>query len=468
MTEHNTPRPSSGRGPVEEGLAADLSTRSTVAAAPTSLPASTEVAPQSGAVATQELIDGGARVSKLFILGICLATFGVMLAYILPSAFSLSVVINRLAPGKEEILGGLVATGSLASMLAGPAVGVWSDRTRSRFGRRRLFLLGGFVVGFVGLVILGVASNIGLLFVGWIVGALGLGTTVAALLNVQADRLPESQRGRVASLTGFATMVAPILGVGLAFTVVSSQLLLFAVPGLIAGVFVVIFGLFLNDPDTRQKQLAPLSFGAIAAKYLFNPRTHPAYGWNWAGRLVFFLGISGSTTFTTFFFAQRLGVQVDQVAGVIAAVSLIGIVGGVVGGIGAGFLSDRLKRRRIFILVGAIFFTGGSVAMAFASDLPALAVGMLITNLGIGAFTAVDQAIVLDVLPDRDTDTGRYMALMTFSQGIPQVIAPLVAGLVITIGATADQKNYALLYLLSGIFALVGAAIVFFKVKAVR
>ncbi|WP_425826608.1 MFS transporter [Streptomyces fractus] len=408
------------------------------------------------------------RVRGAFIFGLVAATFGVMMAIILPTAFSLSVVLERIAPGREQMLGGIAAAGALAGMLSGPAAGVWSDRTRSRHGRRRPFLLGGLVVGVAGSVVLAFAGNVGMLYAGWIVANLGLGTSVAALLNIQADRLPEEQRGRVAGLTGFAGMTAPVLGVALASALGGDQRMLFLVPGAVATVCIVAFGLLMKDPDTRDHAQVPLSFGTVAAKYVFDPRKHPAFAWNWLGRIVFFMGISGSTTFTTFFFAQRLDMPVHEVAGVVASLSVLGIGGGIIGNIGSGYLSDKVKRRRVFILAGAMAIAAGSVVTALAGGVLGIAVGLLITNFGIGVFSAVDQAIVLDVLPERDTDAGRYMALMAFSQGIPNILAPLIAGYVITIGAGEGAKNYTLLFLLTGAFALIGAAIIHTKVKSVR
>ncbi|MBP2328986.1 MFS family permease [Kibdelosporangium banguiense] len=423
------------------------------------------VAPQTGVMATPKVLT---RVGPMFVIGLVFATFGVMLALILPSAFSLSLAIERIAPGREEILGWLSAAGSIAALVTGPLVGVLSDRTRSRLGRRRPFMLGGLAVGLLGLVVLGLASSVALLHVGWILTQLGWGTATASLLNVQADRLPAEQRGRVAGLTGFATMVAPTVGVALASGIASNLLLLFVLPGVVGGILLLLFAIFYKDADSRGLTFERLTFAQLGAKYVFDPRKHPPYAWNWLGRLMFFLGISSTTTFTTFFFAQRLDIPLSQLASELAFVSLIGIIGITAGAIGGGFLSDRLGRRRVFIVVGAVGFAIGSVITALAPDLLMLIAGSLVMNLAIGVFTSVDQAIVLDILPERDTDAGRYMALMGLSQGIPNIVAPLIAGVLITIGTAGEGKNYAILYWLAGVFVLAGALIIYLRVKTVR
>ena len=99
--------------------------------------------------------------------------------------------------------------------------------------------------------------------------------------------------------------------------------------------------------------------------------------------------------------------------------------------------------------------------------MPTLIAGAVVMNLALAAFGAVDQAIVMAILPDR-AEAGRYMAVVQFAQKIPSAFAPLLAAAIITIGATEDLKNYTLLYLLGGVCALIGAGLIFFKVKSIR
>jgi len=48
--------------------------------------------------------------------------------------------------------------------------------------------------------------------------------------TVQADKLPESQRGKVGAITGFATMVAPVVGAVVGGMVATQPYLLFLLP----------------------------------------------------------------------------------------------------------------------------------------------------------------------------------------------------------------------------------------------
>ncbi|TCR26264.1 hypothetical protein [Streptomyces sp. BK205] len=57
-------------------------------------------------------------------------------------------------------------------------------------------------------------------------------------------------------------------------------------------------------------------------------------------------------------------------------------------------------------------------------------------TLGLGLFAAVDQAMLLDELPERGSDAYRFLGIVGFATAIPQSVAPLVASGILLIGAT--------------------------------
>ncbi|WP_394552023.1 MFS transporter [Agromyces sp. MMS24-JH15] len=394
--------------------------------------------------------------------------FGVYLAFVTPLAIALSIRVNALEPGHAEYLGYILGIGSLAALLVGPLGGQLSDRTRSRLGRRRPWLIGGMIGGTIALVVLAVAPNLVVLTIGWVLAQMTFSQVINNFVTIQADRLPLSQRGKVAGITGLATMVAPVFGSAVAGSLASSPFALFLVPGVIAVILVGLFVLRYQEEDSRGLTFdARLTFTSVVAKYVFNPMENRDFGWNWLGRFLFFFGLTLATTFTAFFYAQRLGLSVEQVGGLIAIAGLIGVVGTILGAVGGGFLSDRLKRRKPFILTAAVVFLAGTVLQAIAPDLTLLIVGSVLGNFAIGVFSAVDQALMIDVLPEKDTDAGRYISITQFAVTIPQAVAPVAASLILAIGVSAADKNYPLLYIVAGVFTLLGGLVIL-RIKSVR
>ncbi|MBD7996713.1 MFS transporter [Arthrobacter sp. Sa2CUA1] len=410
-----------------------------------------------------------APVGKRYIWLMVLAQFGVFVAFITPLAISLAIRLNELAPGREEYLGYITGAGAFAVMLTSPFLGVASDRTRTRLGRRRPFMIGGMILGIVSLVVMATAPSVLVLGTGWVLAQLGWGTVLSNLLISTADRLPESQRGKVAGLTGFATQVAPVVGVVLAGSFASNNLLLFLVPGAVGVLLTSLFVLLVHEKDSRGNTFdEKLNLGRLLRKYLYNPKQHPDFSWNWLGRFFFYFGLTLNTTFTAFFFASRLGVSVTEVAGILAILSMAGILATTAGAIGGGFLSDKLRRRRAFVCASGLIFGAGAIIMALSSDMPMLVAGSLLGSLGIGMFSAVDQALLLDVLPERETDAGRFMGIISFATSIPQSIAPLIAPIFLAVGVTAGgEKNYLLLYVIAAACTVLGGLVVL-RIRSVR
>ncbi|WP_447648117.1 MFS transporter [Microbacterium forte] len=406
-------------------------------------------------------------VSSWNIVLLVAATFGAGMAMIVPMAYSLAVRLDQLAPGRTEALGIVLAVGSAATLVLAPLTGILSDRLRSRWGRRRPFTVIGLLIGAVSVPVMAFAPTLGVLTIGWTLSTIGWGTAAASIGNWQADRLPPRQRGRVSGLTGVTMQVAPVVGIILVGFFRDQVLLVFALPAVVGVVLVVAFLSVVHDPDSRGMEFeGRLTLTGLLRSYGFNPRKAPDFAWNWLGRFIFFSGLTLTTSFTVFFVAQRLELRVPDVAGVLAIVSASSIVTATIGSLGGGWLSDRVGRRKPFIFAGAAVFAAGCAVSAFAHDLPTLMIGTLLNSLGIATFSAVAQALLLDVLPDREREAGRYMAIALFAQKIPGVFAPVLGGAVLAIGAGAE--NFTALYLLAAALASAGGLVITLSVRSVR
>jgi MFS family permease len=398
-----------------------------------------------------------------------LATAGAGIAALVPMAFTLALKLDQIAPGREELLGFVLGANALSSLLTTPLTGILSDRTRTRWGRRRPYTVGGIALGLAATPIMIAAQDVVTLGVGWILVSFGFGTAMGSIGNFQADRLPRRQRGKVSGLAGLAMQTSPVVGVLLAGAVAEHTVWVFLLPSVVGVLLMLAFVFFAPEEDSRGMSFdAALSLGGVVRSYGFRPRAVPDFAWNWLGRFVFFFGLSLTTSFSTFFYAQRLDLPVSEVVTMLAVTSSMSIVSALIGSLGAGWLSDRTGRRRPFILVAAILVGTGFSLSAFAWTLPSLLVGAFVSSLGIAVFLGVNQAITLDVLPDRDTQAGRYMAVSAFAQKIPTALAPVLAPALLVLGDPAEGRNYTAVYLAAAAFAVAGGMIVTLNVRTVR
>lgn len=409
------------------------------------------------------------RLGRGTITLLILATAGAGIATLVPMAFTLALKLDEIAPGREELLGFILGANAVSSLLTSPLTGILSDRTRTRWGRRHPYTVSGIALGIAATPLMIIAPDPVTLAVAWILVSLGFGTAMGSIGNFQADRLPPEQRGSVSGLTGVAMQTSPVIGILLAGLVSDSMAWVFLLPAFVGVALMLLFVLFVHEEDSRGLTFdEKLTVGGVLRSYGFNPRAAPDFAWNWLGRFVFFFGIALTTSFATFFYAQRLGLPVADVVPMLTITSLMSIVSALIGSVGAGWLSDRTGRRRPFIAVASVLVAGGAVISAFAWSVPILLIGAFVNSLGIAAFFSVNQAVTLDVLPDRDSQAGRYMAITMFSQKIPQALAPLLAPVLLTLGTTGLEKNYTAIQLAAAAFAIAGGAIIAWRVRGVR
>jgi MFS family permease len=100
--------------------------------------------------------------------------------------------------------------------------------------------------------------------------------------------------------------------------------------------------------------------------------------------------------------------------------------------------------------------------VAIASTFNGFLVGMAIGGLGFGLYTAVDLALVADVLPAEDK-VAKDLGVLNIAGALPFSIAPASAPVILAIAS----GSYGALYAVAGICAIIGAVAVL-RVRGVR
>lgn len=118
------------------------------------------------------------------------------------------------------------------------------------------------------------------------------------------------------------------------------------------------------------------------------------------------------------------------------------------------------------MLLAAATYALGILIIVFANDLTLFYCGIAVASIGFGVYMAVDQALVVDVLPDRETHAAKNLGVLNIANAVPQSIAPAVAPLLLGIGNMGGQ-NYGVLYTAAALSAFLGA-IAIAPVRGVR
>ena len=403
------------------------------------------------------------RVGRGYAGAFALAWLGIWMAQLVPYQLLVPDQVQRLlpadAPWQDSVIafGIISGIGGLVALIAYPLAGAASDRTASRFGRRRPWIFGGALVFAAGLVALGFAQQPVAVAAGWAVVSVGFCLVTAPLTATISDRVPVEQRGAVGAWISAPQAVGSILGLLIVQFVFTGQQAAYA--SLAVMLVVLVLPITLRGGDPVIPRSARPSLRTIIAGFWISPRAHPDFAWTLAGRILVNVGNALGTGLLFYFLEFGLG-RADPTGDLLIA-SLVYTVFVVAAAFIGGRISDRAGRRRIFVLIASLLIAVGSTLIALLPVFEIDLVGAAILGIGYGAFLAVDQALATQVLPD-PADRGKDLGIMNIATAVPQALAPLGGAFVV-----AWLGGFTGLYLLAGITALLGALCVL-PVRSVR
>ena len=404
------------------------------------------------------------RVGWGFISLYALAYMSTSLLFIAPLLVTLALKVDSLvgierAPSSLALVAGV---GALLAMVGNPFFGKMSDRTASRLGMRRPWMVIGLVGGSLGILVVALAPNIPVVLAGWCIAQLFFNALLAAMVAVLPDQVPAVQRGLVSGVLGVCLPVAAVCGTFLVKLFTGNQLAMFLAPCAIGGAFILLFAVTLKDRRLAKAERPAWSLREFASTFYVNPRQSPDFAWAFASRFMFVLAYAFLATYQAYYLLDKIGTAKADVpqqiflgtlaqSAVIVAASLIG-----------GKASDRTGRRKIFVLTASIVYGLALFVIAIASNFSGFLVGMAISGLGFGVYVAVDLALVVDVLPG-NRSAAKDLGVFNIAGALPFSIAPAIAPAILAIGG----GSYGVLYMVAGLCAIVGAVAIL-PVKRVR
>jgi MFS family permease len=384
-------------------------------------------------------------------------------ALLTPTLFAVAYKVQLVNPeGKETALGIIFGVSAAINLVAGPLFGVLSDRTRLPWGRRRPWIVAGIVVCVTSGVLMASATSMLMVGVGWVLYSMGVGCALGAMNPVLAETIPSSQRGTVGALVGVAGQLGGVAATLVGGMLTGNLLLLFLLPISVYAALFVVYAFTIPDrpaPPAANR----FALSAVFRLLVFNPREHRDFALVWLGRFLMQVGLTFLSTYQLYFLLDRLGLAPEKAGQQLAFVGGIGILVTTSFAIVGGILSDRLKRRKVFIYLATALSATGLIILAFADGIPLFATAVVFILAAAGLFGSVDLALAGDVIPD-SAEAGRWMGIYYVANTTSSAIAPIFAPVVLLIG---DGKNYTALFLVGAVVAL-GASLAARRIRAVR
>ncbi len=371
---------------------------------------------------------------------------------------------------KVTIITVVSALGALGAAIANPLAGALSDHTTSRLGRRRPWLIGATLLAFIVLILMAQARNVLWLGIGAVCTQILMNIVLAALTAIIPDQVPLQQRATVSAFAGMAPLVGGVIGLALITQVVRGTQAAYYAIAVLSLLFLGLFLLILRDKPLPKNAAPALSLKIFLANFWVNPLKHPDFGYTFLARFFVFMGYSVTVMFTFYFLQDAVkygvvspgqaanpavitqGVAIFQTI-VVGALFVTSIIGGII--------SDRLQRRKPFVVGASMVMTVALLLLAFFPIWSFVLVAAAILGFGFGIYLSVDLALATQVSPT-ESEHGKYLGIMNAAIFVPLIVAPALAGF--TLGMF---HSYTALFLVAAFCTMLASALIL-PIKSVR
>ena len=394
-------------------------------------------------------------VTRAWTVRFSLVWLGVWMATLVPVQLALPDQLDKIDHAHKVrdfgLINGLVG---LVALITLRLFGALCDRTRSRLGRRRVWVIAGVGVYVSGLLLTGFQTSWVAVGLAWAAASLGANMAMAGLTAAIADEVPESQRGMISSAIYGPQAIGIVVGL-VAVESVKTASIRYAILAVALLVFALPFIRRYRDVPAVAAT-SPLSLRAVVASMWIRS---PDFGWAFGARLLVNLGNAFGTTYLLYFLRDDL--KVHDPDGSLLVLTVIYLVFTLAATYAGGILSDRTGRRRVFVATASILQAIAAFQLTFFPSFGMALVAAAFLGAGYGAFMSVDQALITAVLPDA-ADRAKDLGIMNVGSVGPQALAPLAASVII-----GSLGGYSVLFGAAGVTTLVGAAMVY-RIRTVR
>lgn len=368
--------------------------------------------------------------------------------------------VDQIDPAHKVMYLGVISTVSAAVSLAAlPIVGWLSDGTRLRWGRRAPFMVGGLGALAAVVAAFTLADTVVALLILAVALTVTYATVAAPLFAVLADRTAPQSRGSISAIGGMGMFAGILSGVLVSTALTHHLAAVFLVLSAVTLLGVpVARGLRRDSSALPRRPRQPIR--DAAKQFWISPRRHPDFAWAFVARAVLYAGYSSITAFMLYTLQDYIGMSRNRAADLIPGISFAAVVALLIAVYPAGRISDRIGRRKAPVIFACVLMAASTALPIVSATLVAYIVAFVITGFGFGIYLAVDQALMIEVLPAHG-EAGKDLGILNVASATGQMIAPLIGSVSISV------IGYQAMFAVASVLALVGAAAVV-PIKAVR
>lgn len=335
------------------------------------------------------------------------------------------------ADAATAAFGVINACTAFISLLSNLVVGNLSDHTRSRFGRRTPWVISGGIVGGVSLALVGFLDNVWLIGISYCVCMIGLNMMIAPVIATLSGRVPANMRGTMSAFLAGGTAVGSALGQMLGSRFLSNQIPGFLLSGTLmglAGICTVL--VWPKEPSSKHLAKTSNGFGDMLKSFIPPTKGARDFWLAFVGRSLFIFAYYMILNYQLYVLEDYVGQSAQQAGNTIAVMSMVSMIVGLVSSLAGGPISDRIGKRKIMIVLASVLMAVGFVLPWILHSPLSMILFAGFSGFGYGLYGAVDQALNVDVLPNKE-EAGKDLGILNIATTLGQMVGPIVTSAVV-------------------------------------
>lgn len=399
------------------------------------------------------------------------------------------LLIQRFATPEQQgtFYGNMRLYSLMVALLVQALAGMLSDRSMSKYGKRRPYILVGTLLNVVALVAIGASPRYWFLFAWVVFSQVASNIAHGATQGFIPDLVPEDRRGRFSGIKAVMELL-PVIVIGFTIGKLLADEKLWPAIGvqILLLLLAMVIALFVREKP-RTEKAEPLDwepFGRLVAMTLafmaaillsgevvqwigsrISPsspvsihlvtiglvgfagmlvavvlgvwgsvqisigssaaKKNPSFTWWVINRLAFLVGANNLSTFAIYFIQGRLGYESYEAAGPAATLKIFVGVLILLFAFPSGYLADRIGRK-LLLGVSGVLAAVGTVILLLSPSLTVIMIGGSVVGAAIGMFFTTNWALGTDIVPKENA--GKFLGISNLAGAGAGAVGAYIGG----------------------------------------
>jgi len=391
-------------------------------------------------------------------LAFSIAMFMSPAVWIGPVASTRSTLIPQLFSQIDSVhkvwaVGILGMVASLSSAIANLLFGAFSDVTRTRWGKRKPYIIGGTIVTAISLVAIANIKSVVVIIGIWVITAASENAVAASIYAQISDRIAPRWRGTISTFYGVGGTIVPQLFAILAAQFLGNVRFGLYVMAAIAVVLMVVHVLLSNEKSNMDEPEVSFNKSSVIKHFTLPKKGARDYYLALFGKFFMVLGHTIITTYLLYIFTDYMAMNDKSAGAAISIFSSIMLFIGLIFALVSGILADKLKRVKLPVSIATYLLGFAALFPLFDANPWTMYVYGVLAAMGTGIYNSVDGALNLDVLPSSET-AGKDLGLINLGVTGAQMLGALVASMIVT------GLGYEAIFIFSIIMEVIGGILI--------